>query len=109
MEFEMTQTQDAHYILDVAMDDMKGTHRFVDIFWTDQLVDDIRLHRFTPSRHFQKETLWKGLCMTLCGVIYVSDQAGILDDEEDQRKSQGTMIYMTYKSIRSGKAIPPPL
>ena len=45
------------------MDDMKGIHRFTDIFWKDQLVDDIRLHWFTPSRHLQKQMLWKRLCI----------------------------------------------
>jgi hypothetical protein len=45
--------------------------------------------------------------MLLCGVTCTSDQAGILDDEEDQRKSWGTRIYETCKSIWSGKAILP--
>ena len=88
---------------------MKGYNRFTDMFWKDSIVEDIRLHRFTPGKHFQKEKLWKGLSLLLCGMMYVSDQTSFRNEEEDQTKATPTMDYKTLKAIRAGKSIFLPL
>ena len=96
-------TVDARYILVEEMESMKGSNRFTDMFWTDIIVEDICLHRFTPGTHFQKEQLWKGLSLLLCGMMYVSDQTSFRNEEEDQTKATLTMDYKTLKAIRAGK------
>ena len=67
------------------MEIMKSLHpRFTDIFWTDQLEDDVHHNRFTMGRFVRKDALWQGLCLFLCGVVFASAQHGFKDDEEDR-------------------------
>ena len=47
-------TLDARYILVEGMESMKGSNRFTNMFWRDNIVENIRLHRFTPGKYFQK-------------------------------------------------------
>ena len=73
------------------MESMKGSNSFTDMFWTDILVEDIRIHQFTPGKHLQKEQLWKGLSLLLCGMLYASDQTSFINEEEDKTKAAPTM------------------
>ena len=88
------------------MEITKSLHpQFTDIFFTEQPNDDIHHHRFTPGIFFQKDTLWQGLCLFLCVVVFASAQHGFKANEEDQKNSQTTMDYKTRKQIRSVKFI----
>ena len=92
-------TVDTRYILIEEMESIKGSNRFTDIFWTDSIVEDIRLHRFTPGKNFQKEKLWKWLSLLLCRTMYASDQTIFRNEEEYQTKETLTMHYKTLKAI----------
>ena len=95
-------TVDARYILVEEMESMKVSNRFTNMFWADSLVEDIRIHWFTLGKNFQKEQLWKGLSLLLCGMMYASDQTSFRNEEEDQTKATPTMYYKTLKSIQAG-------